>query len=462
MLLEFCAENMTDVPVAIAAGAKRIELCDNLAVGGTTPSVGVIECAVSYAHTHGARVMCMIRPRGGGFIYNEDELAMMESDARMALALGVDGIVLGCLRRNYGGAGDYRTLDIPALERFAALVREVERKRGESIDMTYHMAFDELEPTRQFKAIDTLISMGFTRILTHGGVAGSPITQNIPHLRELIEYAAGRIIILPGGGITAANAHDIAVELGIEELHGTKIVNPAAQAITLMEAQPDSNRFQCVIEPLKLGRTKVKMLDPTLGVLTQFSHDATFYAAPFNEGGARAMKRLIPRGSSININDTTYQKIFTSDTTHTGTYEFWVYPGTTAPDSGYGAADLDIKPLTPDYVDVIDEHYDLMGKPEILERLRSGWVRGGFDKTGALVGFIGEHEEASMGMLEVFPEARRHGYAQALEATLIGELLAQGRVPYCHVAPDNEASKHLQTKLGLVKTATLQCWTRVS
>ena len=86
---EFCAENFERVPAAIDAGAKRIELCDNLTVGGTTPSAGVISATVSYAHEHDARVMCMIRPRGGDFHYNQDELRMMEMDLGLAVSAGV-------------------------------------------------------------------------------------------------------------------------------------------------------------------------------------------------------------------------------------------------------------------------------------------------------------------------------------------------------------------------------------
>lgn len=80
MLYEFCAENFERVPAAIDAGARRIELCDNLAVGGTTPSAGVISATTNYVHEHDARVMCMIRPRGGDFHYDQDELRMMEMD----------------------------------------------------------------------------------------------------------------------------------------------------------------------------------------------------------------------------------------------------------------------------------------------------------------------------------------------------------------------------------------------
>ena len=77
---EFCAENMEHVPAAVAAGAARIELCDNLAVGGTTPSYGVIRAAVAFARERGVDVMCMVRPRGGSFEHTAEEAAMMRDD----------------------------------------------------------------------------------------------------------------------------------------------------------------------------------------------------------------------------------------------------------------------------------------------------------------------------------------------------------------------------------------------
>lgn len=221
LLREFCAENYTDVPAAIAAGARRIELCDNLAVGGTSPSMGVIEATVDYAHAHGARVMAMVRPRGGDFVYTPEEVSMMETDARIALALGADGIVLGCLAPDAAGALD---LDEGALGRITAIAREAAAERGEAVDMTFHMAFDALPAERQLDAIDRIAAMGFTRILTHGGAAGTPIAGNLGRLSAYIERAAGRLIILPGAGITFENVGDIARELGVGECHGTKIV----------------------------------------------------------------------------------------------------------------------------------------------------------------------------------------------------------------------------------------------
>lgn len=221
MLYEFCAENFERVPAAIDAGAKRIELCDNLAVGGTTPSAGVISATVSYAHEHDARVMCMIRPRGGDFHYNQDELRMMEMDLGLAVSAGADGLVFGCCKPCAGGwALDELTLG--ALVMAAGCATE-ECKR-ESLDITFHMAFDQLSPEAQLDAVDTLADCGITRILTHGGAAGTPIEDNLEHLLRLVEYAGDRLTILPGGGISTANRDTVAAALGVSELHGTKIV----------------------------------------------------------------------------------------------------------------------------------------------------------------------------------------------------------------------------------------------
>lgn len=224
LLREFCAENFTCVPAAIAAGARRIELCDNLAVGGTSPSMGVIEATVEYAHGHGARVMAMVRPRGGDFVYSDREVEMMETDARIALALGVDGIVFGCLAADETGA---LALDVPTAERLMAIAREAASERGEAVDVTFHMAFDALPDERQLDAIDAIAEIGCTRILTHGGPAGTPIADNLDRLAAYIERAAGRLIILPGAGITWENVDAVAERLGVGECHGTKIVKVA-------------------------------------------------------------------------------------------------------------------------------------------------------------------------------------------------------------------------------------------
>ncbi|WP_430609434.1 copper homeostasis protein CutC [Enterococcus sp. DIV0876] len=210
MLKEFCAENYTNIPLAIARGADRIELCDNLAVGGTTPSTGVIEEALSYAGEKSIPVMTIIRPRGGDFIYNDTELKIMHTDLIEAKKIGTDGVVLGCLTPS-------GWLDEEALE----LLLET----AEGLQVTFHMAFDAIPAERQFAAIDWLADHGVERILTHGGAAGTPIEDNLSYLKELIDYAGDRLTILPGGGITFENAQHICESLGVQEVHGTKIVD---------------------------------------------------------------------------------------------------------------------------------------------------------------------------------------------------------------------------------------------
>ncbi|MGA5589838.1 copper homeostasis protein CutC [Enterococcus mundtii] len=209
MIKEFCAENYTSIPLAIANGANRIELCDNLAVGGTTPSTGVIEEVLSYANEKNVPVMTIIRPRGGDFVYNDIELKIMHTDLIEAKKLGTDGVVIGCLTPS-------GWLDEEALE--------VLIDSAEGLQITFHMAFDAIPQERQYEAIDWLVEHGVHRILTHGGAAGTNIENNFVHLKQLIAHADGRIIILPGGGITSENAQVVADTLEVHEVHGTKIV----------------------------------------------------------------------------------------------------------------------------------------------------------------------------------------------------------------------------------------------
>ncbi len=209
MIKEFCAENFTKIPQAIQKGANRIELCDNLAVGGTTPSTGVIEEVLAYAGEYSVPVMTIIRPRGGNFVYNDIELKIMHTDLIEAKKLGTDGIVIGCLTED-------GWLDEEALDLFI--------ETAEGLQITFHMAFDALSKENQFKAIDWLAERGVTRILTHGGPAGTPIEDNFDHLKELIVYADQRILILPGGGISTENVQTVMDTLKVTEVHGTKIV----------------------------------------------------------------------------------------------------------------------------------------------------------------------------------------------------------------------------------------------
>lgn len=209
MLKEVCVENFTNVPEVIAKGADRIELCDNLAVGGTTVSHGVAAVTINYCHGKDIKVMSMIRPRGGNFVFSKEEVDMMKRDLVHLRDLGTDGVVLGCL--NDTGWIDENAM-IPLLD------------VAKGLEITFHMAFDHISPENQLKAIDWLVEHGVYRILTHGGPLYTRVEDNLVRLKEYIDYANGRIIILPGGGISTENLDLITSALHIREVHGTKIV----------------------------------------------------------------------------------------------------------------------------------------------------------------------------------------------------------------------------------------------
>lgn len=207
LIREFCAENFTDIPRAVAAGAERIELCDNLAVGGTTPSYGVIKETADYLKDTKTTLASMIRPRGGNFIYNSIELRIMESDILKAIEAGTNELVFGALT-------DDNSLDLEALETLVIA--------SQGLPITFHMAFDEIPSDLQKSALDELITLGFDKILMHGDSLDKPI--NTAKIAELVSYAAGRIQILAGGGVRAANAEIISIETNSSYVHGTKIV----------------------------------------------------------------------------------------------------------------------------------------------------------------------------------------------------------------------------------------------
>ena len=209
MLYEFCAENVTLLEKAMQAGARRIELCDNLTVGGTTPSYGVIQAAVEMAKSHDTTVMTMIRPRGGDFVYSNLEVSIMLEDLKKAREAGSQGLVYGLLTKE-------NELDKANLERLLAA--------SQGLEVVFHMAFDAIPKDKQFAALDWLAEHGVKRILTHGGSASETIQEHFGWLKELVDYAGDRIEILPGGGITIENRNEIVEKLGVSQLHGTKVV----------------------------------------------------------------------------------------------------------------------------------------------------------------------------------------------------------------------------------------------
>ena len=209
MIYEFCAENVTLLEKAMEAGARRIELCDNLAVGGTTPSYGVTKAAVELAANYDTTIMTMIRPRGGDFVYNDLEIAIMLEDIRLTAQAGSQGVVFGALTAD-------KKLDKPNLEKLIAA--------SKGMEIVFHMAFDELSEEDQLEAIGWLSQAGVTRILTRAGVPGDSLEKRFAHYHRILEHAKGKIEILPGGGIDLDNRQTFIDQLGVTQLHGTKVV----------------------------------------------------------------------------------------------------------------------------------------------------------------------------------------------------------------------------------------------
>lgn len=209
MIYEFCAENVTLLEKAMQAGARRIELCDNLAVGGTTPSYGVTKAAVELAANYDSTIMTMIRPRGGDFVYNNLEIAIMLEDIRLTAQAGSQGVVFGALTAD-------KKLDKANLEKLIAA--------SKGMEIVFHMAFDELSDDDQLEAIDWLSQVGVTRILTRAGVSGDSLEKRFAHYHRILEHAKGKIEILPGGGIDLDNRQIFIDQLGVTQLHGTKVV----------------------------------------------------------------------------------------------------------------------------------------------------------------------------------------------------------------------------------------------
>jgi copper homeostasis protein len=197
VLIEICVDSVESAVAAEKGGADRVELCDNLTEGGTTPSAGMI-AQVRKNIRIGLQVI--IRPRGGDFHYSDWEYEVMKYDIRLAKDLGADGIVFGLLRED-GSVDKEHTRILMDLAR--------------PLPITFHRAFDMTRDP--FQAMEDLISLGIERILTSGQEATA--IEGLELIAELQKKAAGRITIMPGGSIQARNVARILAVGGIREIH---------------------------------------------------------------------------------------------------------------------------------------------------------------------------------------------------------------------------------------------------
>jgi copper homeostasis protein len=198
-ILEICAGSVESAIASRDGGAKRIELCAALEVGGVTPSAGVIAEA---RKVEGLVLNVIIRPRGGDFLYNGYEVACMEQDIRTCKQLGVDGVVIGALTAD----GD---IDTDTCKRLIAA--------ADGMSITFHRAFDMCRDPR--KALEDIVALDCDRLLSSGQECSAEKGAEL--LSELVEQAAGRIIVMPGAGIRPSNIALIEQKTGAAEFHST-------------------------------------------------------------------------------------------------------------------------------------------------------------------------------------------------------------------------------------------------
>ena len=197
ILVEACVDSVASALAAERGGARRLELCDALFDGGTTPSAGMIAaCKESVS----IPVFVMIRPRGGGFVYSDAERDVMRRDIVVARELGADGVVIGGLRP--GGLVD--------LELVRLLV-----DAAHGLPVTFHRAFDLVPDFGT--ALDSLAGAGVQRILTAGG--RSTAAEGAEVLATLVRRAGSRIVVMAGGGVREDNVESLVSISGVREVH---------------------------------------------------------------------------------------------------------------------------------------------------------------------------------------------------------------------------------------------------
>ena len=202
MIREKCIGSFLEALEAQELGAERIELCDNLAEGGTTPSYGTIKMVVEKLNIP---AFVIIRPRGGDFYYTPEEIEIMKEDIKLCKELGVEGVVIGALNRD-------NTINYDAIKEMIDLAKPM--------SITFHKAIDELEnPVAEVKK---LANLGVNRILTSGTKETALEGQEI--LKEMIKEDGEDIIIIVAGKVTKDNLDEISKLILAKEYHGKKII----------------------------------------------------------------------------------------------------------------------------------------------------------------------------------------------------------------------------------------------
>ena len=205
IVIEVCVDSVESAMAAEQGGADRVELCDNLLEGGTTPSAGAIAVA---RQRLGIKLHVIIRPRGGDFCYSDVEFEVMKRDIELARQLGADGVVIGILTAE-GDVDTARTRELIALAR--------------PLSVTFHRAFDMARDP--FAALEDLVALGVDRILTSGQEPS--VIEGLDMIAELARRAGERVIIMPGGG-TERNVAKVVAQAGVREVHVASTIGVAS------------------------------------------------------------------------------------------------------------------------------------------------------------------------------------------------------------------------------------------
>ena len=226
MFREVCVENLTSIERMLQAGVDRVELCDNLYVGGTTPSLGVIEQAREITKRYKKELAVIIRARGGDFKYKDFEKYAMFQDIVYAAKAGVDRLVIGALKdsekvkrgKSIGLEADYNWI-------FLA-IRKAKNIKSD-MKFTFHMAFDHIESVKmRVEAIEKLSQLGNDTILTHGSKSKNDIFENVDNITEYIKRAKDvNMTIMLGGGVDYEKSIELYKNIpNLTHVHGTRIV----------------------------------------------------------------------------------------------------------------------------------------------------------------------------------------------------------------------------------------------
>jgi len=239
--LEIIGFNIESCLAAQEAGADRIELCGSPGEGGTTPSYGLVQSAREKLEID---LYVMIRPRGGDFLYTDNEFEMMMKEVEFCKRSGCDGIVTGALTPD--GHVDKEKCKILIDLAFP-------------MEVTFHRAFDRVADP--FASLEDLITLGFERILTSG--LKPKAVQNTHLLSQLIQKSAGRIIIMPGSGVNSGNIITIAEKTGAKEFHSS------ASFLEKSEMKFVSKEMNEVLEYISVNKDEVKNMKKLLNNFTR-------------------------------------------------------------------------------------------------------------------------------------------------------------------------------------------------